>query len=600
MGRSPVHGWRSSGSCDATPGAGAASIRFPDPQGLENAVQNQRNLIIAIVLSVLVFVGWTFVAQRFFPQTTEVVKGKAVPAEAPGELASAPVTVRDRAVVLKGSPRVTIATPSLEGSINLKGARLDDLVLLRHRETIAKDSPPVRLLSPSGAADTYFAQFGWSGEGVALPGPDTVWTADGGALGVGKPVTLRWNNGRGQQFEIMVAVDENYMFAVRQSVTNAGPGAVAVKPYGLVSRVGESKDPSSWTMHTGPIGAFNGSTDYSVSFSDVDKAGAAGRRFQTTGGWIGFGDKYWQTALVPQQNLGVDAGFRAGAGKLYQADVAAPVQMIAPGKVGVSQQRFFAGAKEVAVLDAYEKAGVTRFDRAIDWGWFVWFEKPIFYLLDWLFRHVGNFGVAIILLTCIVRALLFPVAQRQFQSMAGMRKVQPKMKALQEKHKNDKAALQQEMLKLYQTEKVNPLAGCLPIFVQMPIFIALYKVLMLSIEMRHQPFVLWIRDLSSPDPLTPLNLFGYLPFDPPSFLHLGVLAIALGITMWLQMKMSPPAPDPAQQQVMMLMPWMMMLFFAPLAAGLQVYYVMNNLLTLAQQQLLYSRTPGLRDPVPEK
>ena len=561
-------------------------------------MQNQRNLILAIVLSVLVFVGWTFVAQRFFPQTTEVVNGKPVPAQAPVSLPGSPAAVRDRAVVLKASPRVAIATPRLAGSINLKGARIDDLVLLDHRETIAKNSPPIRLLSPSGAPEAYFAQFGWSGDGVALPTTDTLWTADGTQLAPGRPVTLRWNNGRGQAFEIMLAVDQNYMFTVRQSVTNAGPGAIALRPYGLVSRTGESKDPSSWTMHTGPIGAFNGSTDYSVSFKDVDKAGAAGERFHTTGGWIGFGDKYWQTALVPQQNLGVDAGFRAGAGKTYQADVANPVQMVASGKVATSQQRFFAGAKEVAVLEAYEKAGVVRFDRAIDWGWFVWFEKPIFYLLDWLFRHVGNFGVAIILLTCIVRAVLFPVAQRQFASMASMRKVQPMMKALQEKYKDDKPALQQEMMKLYQTEKVNPLAGCLPLFVQMPIFIALYKVLMLSIEMRHQPFVLWIRDLSAPDPLTPINLFGYLPFDPPGFLHLGVLAILLGVTMFLQMKMSPPAADPAQQQVMMFMPWMMMLFFAPLAAGLQLYYVMNNLLSLAQQQYLYSRTPGMRDPVP--
>ena len=249
------------------------------------------------------------------------------------------------------------------------------------------------------------------------------------------------------------------------------------------------------------------------------------------------------------------------------------------------------------MLDGYEAAGIAQFDRAIDWGWFVWFEKPIFYLLDWLFTHVGNFGVAIILLTCIIRALLFPVAQRQFASMASMRKVQPKMKALQERYKEDKPKLQQEMMQLYKQEKVNPLAGCLPIFIQMPIFIALYKVLALSIEMRHQPFALWIRDLSSPDPLTPVNLFGYLPFDPPALLHLGVLAILLGITMCLQFRMNPAQMDPSQQQVMQFMPWMMMLFFAPLAAGLQLYYVANNLLSLAQQQFLYARTPGLRDTV---
>jgi YidC/Oxa1 family membrane protein insertase len=579
-------------------------------------VQNQRNLILAIVLSVLVFAGWTFVAQRYFPQTTEVVNGKTVPnAQAPSAqpVVNRPAVIRDRAIVLRDSPRVAISTPRVAGSINLKGARIDDLVLIDHRETIAKNSPPVRLLSPNGAPGAYFASFGWSGDGVALPTADTLWTADGNQLSPGHPVTLRWNNGRGQLFEIMVAIDANYLFTIRQTVANSGASAIAVKSYGLISRLGASPDISTWTLHTGPIGAFGKGANYEVSFDNLDgktsgfmdritgtSAHPGVNEFTTNDGWLGFGDKYWLTALIPPNNQQVAARFAPAGDKRYQADYAGQAVVVAPGKQNAVTSRFFAGAKEVSVLDAYQKAGIPYFDRAIDWGWFVWFEKPIFYLLDWLFHQVGNFGVAIILLTCVVRALLFPVAQRQFASMASMRKVQPKMKALQERHKDDKATLQQEMMKLYQTEKVNPLAGCLPIFIQMPIFIALYKVLMLSIEMRHQPFVLWIRDLSAPDPLTPLNLFGYLPFDPPSMLHLGVLAILLGLTMFLQMKMSPPAADPAQQQVMMFMPWLMMLFFAPLAAGLQLYYVMNNLLSLAQQQYLYSRTPGLRDPVPAK
>jgi YidC/Oxa1 family membrane protein insertase len=559
-------------------------------------VENQRNLFAAIALSLLAFVAWTFVSQRYFPPATKIENGKQVALPTPESQASQPDKVRDRALVLKDSPRVAIATPRVAGSIDLKGARIDDLVLLQHRETIAKDSPPVRLLSPSGAPDAYFAQFGWSGDGVALPGPDTLWTADATTLTPDRPVTLSWDNGRGQRFQIRIAIDQNYLFTVQQTVTNGAASTITLKPYGLVSRVGISKDPSSWTMHTGPIGAFNGRTDYSVNFKDLDKAGAGGTRFQTTGGWLGFGDKYWQTALVPEQNAAVDTGFRAGQNGVYQADVTLPQISVPHGFAVGSQQRFFAGAKEVRVLDAYRDGGIAQFDRAIDWGWFVWFEKPIFYLLDWLFTHIGNFGVAIICLTIIVRALLFPIAQRQFKSMAAMRKVQPKMKALQERHKDDKPRLQQEMMKLYQEEKVNPLAGCLPLFVQLPIFIALYKVLMLSIEMRHQPFVLWIKDLSAPDPLTPVNLFGLLPFTPPPILHLGVLAIALGVLMWAQMRLNPAATDPAQQQVMKFMPWMMMLFFAPLAAGIQVYYVANNLLTLLQQQFLNARIPGLRDP----
>jgi len=561
-------------------------------------VQNQRNLILAVVLSCLVFLGWTFLSARFFPvaapPSTKIVNGKSVPLPTPESQASQPARVRDRAIVLGESPRIQILTPRVAGSINLKGARIDDLTLTDHRETIAKDSPPVRLLSPGGTQDAYFAQFGWSGTGALLPDASTVWTADKNRLTPEQPVTLSWNNNKGQLFRITVSIDKNYMFSVQQSVQNAGPGAIAVKPYGLVSRVGVSKDVSAWNMHTGPIGTFDGKTNYSVNFKDLDKAGAAGERFTTTGGWIGFGDKYWQTALVPAQDAAVDAGFRAGDGNVYQADVAGVSQIVAPGATSTTTQRLFAGAKEVAVLDAYKKAGVPQFDHAIDWGWFIWFEQPIFYLLDWLFRHIGNFGVAIICLTVIVRAILFPVAQRQFASMAAMRKVQPKMKALQERHKEDKPRLQQEMMKLYQEEKINPLGGCLPIFIQFPIFIALYKVLSLSIEMRHRPFVLWIQDLSAPDPLTPVNLFGVLPFNPPPMLHLGLLAILLGVTMWATMKLSPQTMDPQQQQVMQFMPWMMMLFFAPLAAGLQLYYVANNLLTLLQQQMLYART-GLKD-----
>ena len=564
-------------------------------------MENQRNLLLAIVLSAVILIGWSVFAEKFFPTanppSTKFVDGKQVPVTKPDVLGNSPAAVRSRALVVRETPRVAIQTPRLAGSINLKGARIDDLVLLDHRETIAKNSPPVQLLSPAGTPDAYFASFGWGGDNIALPSEDTVWTATGTTLAPGKPVTLNWDNGQGQRFHIRLSVDDHYLFTVDQAVDNAGPHPITVRPYGLISRVGISKDPSSWTMHTGPIGTFNGATDYSVSFKDLDKAGSAGERFQSTGGWLGFGDKYWQTALVPAQNAVVDAGFRAGEGGRYQADVAEPSLTVRPGASATSEQRFFAGAKEVNVLDAYEAQGIPKFDRAIDWGWFVWFEKPIFYLLDWLFRHIGNFGVAIICLTICVRALLFPVAQRQFASMASMRKVQPKMKAIQERYKDDKQRQQQEMLKLYQTEKVNPLAGCLPIFIQMPIFIALYKVLMLSIEMRHQPFALWIKDLSAPDPLTPINLFGLLPFNPPGFLHLGVLAILLGVTMWLQFKMQPPAGDPAQQQVMSLMPWMMMLFFAPLAAGLQLYYVANNLLSLAQQRYLYWKTPGLKDSI---
>jgi len=565
-------------------------------------VENQRNMILAIVLSAFVLFGWTYLSEQFFPTAnppaTKIENGKPVPLPQPkaDPTLDTPAAIRDRAVVLRESPRVRIDTPRLQGSINLKGARIDDLTLTAYRESLAKDSPPIRLLSPGGAKDAYFAGFGWSGEGLILPSADTVWKASGDVLAPGKPVTLSWENGQGQRFEIKLAIDEAYMFTVEQSLANAGDGAVAVRPYSLVSRVGVSKDPDSWTIHTGPIGVFNGAANYSIDFKDLDTAGAAGQRFSTTGGWLGFGDKYWLTALIPNQSVPVEAAFRSGGDKRYQAESALAPAIIQPGKDARATTRFFAGAKEVALLDDYEdELGIRQFDKAIDWGWFYWFEKPIFYLLDWLFRMAGNFGVAIILLTLIVRGLMFPIAQRQFASMAAMRAVQPKMKELQERHKDDKSKLQQEMLALYQREKINPLGGCLPILLQIPIFYALYKVLMLTIEMRHQPFALWIKDLSAPDPMTPLNLFGLLDFTPPSFIAIGVLPILLGITMYLQFKLNPQPMDEVQKQVFGIMPWIFMFIMAPFAAGLQLYWTVSNILTIAQQKWLYSKHPALQE-----
>jgi YidC/Oxa1 family membrane protein insertase len=563
-------------------------------------VSDNRNMILAIVLSALVLVGWSFLTDSFFPTanppSTKVVEGRQVAVPKPGAdpAADGPRVLRARAMVLRETPRVRIATPSLRGSINLRGARIDDLELSRHSQDLRPNSPPVQLLTPAGARDAYFAGFGWTGSGLALPGPDTVWRASGDTLAPGRPVTLSWDNGAGQRFLIELAVDANYMFTARQRVENRGSGAVGVRPYALISRANASPDPDSWTVHIGPVGVFNGVADYDTGFDDLAEAGD--RRIDSVGGWLGFGDKYWLTALVPDQRADVEASFRRGARGGFQADVTPENAMVvAPGQSAATQTRFFAGAKEVALLDDYEdELGIRQFDKAIDWGWFYWFMKPIFYLLNMLHQAIGNFGVAIICLTVIVRGLMFPIAQRQFKSMAAMRVVQPKMKAIQERHKDDKPRQQQEMLKLYQEEKINPLAGCLPILLQIPIFYALYKVLLLAVEMRHQPFALWIKDLSAPDPLTPINLFGLLPFTPPAFLLIGVLPIIVGVTMWLQFKLNPQPMDPIQQQVFSIMPWVLVVVMAPFAAGLQLYWAVSNLLTIAQQKWLYSRTPGLK------
>ncbi|WP_336958525.1 membrane protein insertase YidC [Sphingobium aquiterrae] len=569
-------------------------------------MDDKRNIILAVLLTALIMFGWPYVANHFFPAAnppaTRVQGGKTTPVAAPSAnpLADSAAASRDRTVVLRETPRIPIETPRLVGSINLKGARIDDIVLPTYRETIAKNSPPIRLYSPAGSAEAYFAGFGWSGEGLKAPDANTLWTAQGTKLTPTTPVTLRWDNGSGQLFEIRLAVDANYMFTATQKVSNTGTGVVGVRSYGFLNRSFIPKDPDTWTIHIGPMGVFSGAANYDVNYKDLDK-GPSSQSFNTTGGWLGFTDKYWLSALVPDQGAGFDGQFRKGAGdKQYQADFSLNPAMLQPGKAISQTTRLFVGAKEVKTLQAYQAAGIPLFDRAIDWGWFYWFEQPIFALLHWLFTVVHNFGLAIILLTLCVRGLMFPIAQRQFKSMAAMRAVQPKMKALQEKYKDDKPKLQQEMMELYKREKVNPLAGCLPIFIQIPIFFALYKVLQLTIEMRHQPFVLWIKDLSAPDPLHVLNLFGLLNFNPPAFLAIGVLAIMLGITMWLQFKLNPTPMDDTQKQIFAIMPWMMMFIMAPFAAGLLVYWITNNMLSIAQQAFLYRSNPVLKEPAAAK
>lgn len=555
-------------------------------------MNDNRNLILAIALSVLVLLGWSFFSQKFMPPNPppKVVNGKVQPAPQPGT-APAPqaeaAAKQSAAQVLASTPRVRISTPSLQGSINLKGAEIDDLVLLKQRETTDKNSPPVRLLSPAGAPSAYYASFGWTGQGVQVPGADTQWTPSAPVLEPGKPVTLSWKNGGGQTFQLIVSVDEDYLFTVRQQVTNSGAAPVAVRPYGLISRADKSPDTSRWTMHVGPIAYLDGAAKYGIYWKNLDNGQS--QHFTSNGGWLGFTDKYWLTALAPAGDAPISAAFVGKPAGGYQADYAEPEQVVAPGQTVSADTQLFAGAKDKQLLDKYESAGIPKLTKSIDWGWFEWFMRPIFDLLMFLFHATGNFGVAIICLTFIVRLIMFPIAQKQFKSMAAMRKLQPKMKAIQERFKDDKPRAQQEILKLYQQEKVNPAAGCLPVVLQIPIFYALYKVLMVSVEMRHQEFVLWIKDLSAPDPMTPLNLFGLIHWTPPGMLAIGILPILVGITQWFSFKLQPQQMDPAQQQIFSMMPWIMMFFFAQFAAGLQLYYVTSNLLTLAQQWWLYRR-----------
>ena len=580
-------------------------------------MDDKRNLIAAILLSVAILIGWNFVSEKYFPtpdtpDVTETVAGAngAAPAATPatqGQPSALPTpgapaapaaqTIRPVDAVLAEGRRIPIETPAIKGSINLVGARIDDITLSKYRQTIKKDSPAVRLFAPGGTEAAYFASLGWSAQGIEVPNANTVWTASGAKLTPATPVTLSWSNATGQTFRIEYSIDADYLITAKQTIANTGTAPVNASSFALIDRLGKPTDPhevDSWTIHVGPTGYLDGKSVFDTDYDDVEEAPNRTVRYNSAG-WLGFTDKYWLAAIVPAKGERVTAAISSPAANNYQTLFARDFRQIAPGTQVTTTSRIFAGAKEVSILSQYQdKEGITRLSNAIDWGWFEFFEVPIFKLLDWLFKQVGNFGVAIMALTLIIRLLMFPIANRQFSSMAQMRLVQPKMKALQERHKDDKPKMQQELMKLYKDEKINPLAGCLPIVIQIPIFYALYKVLMLTIEMRHQPFILWIKDLSAPDPLHILNLFGLLPFTPPSILSIGVLAVILGITMWLQFRLNPQATDPVQQQVFKIMPWLFMFIMAPFAAGLLLYWITNNILSIGQQQWMYRKFPALR------
>jgi YidC/Oxa1 family membrane protein insertase len=565
----------------------------------DNQSPDVKNIVLAVVLSTMVLLGWTVVADRFFPTEAPPVASTAAPAGAPAAAAlqgaapaiAGPGAILGRDAALAASPRVAIDTPRLKGSINLTGARFDDLVLPSYRQTNDKASPPVRLFSPSRTADSQFAQFGWVG---ALAPPATaVWTADRPTLTPATPVTLSTTAPSGLVFRQKISVDKDFLFTVEQSIENPGAAPVVLQPFGLVSRRGEAAAAET-NVHVGPIGVLQDTLkDSDLEFEKLRDDGP--QRFTSTGGWLGLTEKYWLAASVPDQKAKIAATFQYAAGQ-YQADWLADAVTVPAGGRIASTAKLFAGAKDVDLIDRYAEAGIPRLDKSVSWGWFEVIAKPIFHLLDFLFKFTGNFGVAIIGLTLIVRAIMFPIANKQYESMAKMRLIGPRMKAIQEKYGDDKVRAQQEIMAIYKTEKVNPLAGCLPIVLQIPIFYALYKTLLISIEMRHQPFVLWLTDLSAPDPLTPLNLFGLIAWQPPAMIALGVLPILLGVTMWLQQKLSPAQMDPVQQQVFALMPWLFMFFMAPFAAGLQLYWTINNLVSIGQQLYMNRKYPAPATP----
>lgn len=571
---------------------------------------NSRNTIIFIVAAVILFIAYQFFVLEPAQKRRQAELARQAPAASqvqPGVSTAAVPQVPQamtRQAAVAATPRIPIATPSVRGSLSLRGARIDDLFLTEYRETVKKDSPPVELLRPEGTEFAWFADIGWTGANVpGLPTADTVWTlAQGSTLAPGQPVVLQTTNGAGLTFTRKIEVDDRFLFTVTDTVANTTGQAITIAPYASVQRQGVPKElGTNQIVHEGAVGWLDGKLRQ-VKYKKWQKDGG-GPAYTSTGGWVGITDKYWLTALIPGGAERVTGQFRqtnAGGLSIFDANYVGEPRTIPAGRQITETTHFIAGAKRVPLLRQYQQQlGVERLDWAVDWGNFWFLTRPIFSFLAFISQHVLNFGVAILLLTVVVRLIFFPLANKQYESLTKMKKVQPQMEELRKKYKDDPAKQQQELLALYQREKVNPLAGCLPLLLQIPVFYALYKVLTVTIEMRHAPFVGWIQDLSARDPTTIWTLFGLIPWDPASApligsfldgaLHLGVLPLLYGVTMWLTTSMSPPAPDPIQQRIFQLMPLMFTFIMAPFAAGLLLYWTWSNVLTILQQYVIMRR-----------
>jgi len=603
----------------------------------------QKNVILALVLSGIIIIGWTLLQPYLFPlppapppqastpaQTPPAAGTPGAPAVPVAGTAETAVELVDRKTALAKSPRVGIDAPRLRGSISLKGGRIDDVELKDYHETVDPSSPSIVMLSPNGAANAYFAEFGWIGEGTKLPDEDTIWQADGAKLTADKPLTLTWDNGQGVRFSRIFTLDKNFMLTVTQRAENGSGSPVKLYPYGRLRRTGTPATGITRILHEGPIGAFGmvGDDDkYHLSEKQYHNLPDEYRKvknpdgslkyqngslkdclpddnFTSVGGWLGITDKYWLVALVPDSKQGLTACYRwelEAATDVYQTDYSGTAMEVAPAGKAEATASLFVGAKELNLLNTYRDefagAGIPLFDRAVDFSGYLGYfltiiAKPLFFVLDFIYHKlIHNFGIAIMILTVLVKTVLFPLANKSYRAMNKMKKLGPQMQELRTRLGEDKVRLNQEMMALYKREKVNPAAGCLPMFVQIPVFIALYQVLYVTIEMRQAPFFGWIRDLSVPDPTSVLNLFGLLPYAVPNLgplhiLSIGAWPLVLGVTMFLQQKMNPPPPDPVQAKIFMFLPIMFTFMMAQFQAGLVIYWSWNNLLGIAQQWLL--------------
>ena len=569
---------------------------------------DNKNFILAIVLSMLIIFGWQYfyaspLQKKLAPavdqqaQTQQEGASQTVPAQGGSvPAANSPAAAVSREDALAASPRVKIETDYVSGSINLRGAMIDDLHLLRYRETIDPKSPTITFLSPSGTPGALFAEQGVvpaTGTTAKLPGPSTVWSAPAGAvLNEGNPVTLTWDNGEGLLFTRTIEVSDEYLFTVTQSVANNSGAPVAVIPYARIQRQDTPHVSGYWVFFEGMLGWIDGGLR-EIHYKDVAEQQEP-EKADTTGGWLGFTDKYWAAAVIPDQNLAVTASFlhtKLDGRDLYQTDYLARDALVVEQGATVSHtDRLFAGAKVVRTINAIEQLHqIKGFNYMIDWGWFYFLTKPFFYLLDWLKGIVGNFGLAILIATVLVKAAVFPLANKSYASMSKMKKLQPEMERLKKEYPDDRMKQQQAMMELYKREKVSPLSGCLPVVVQIPIFFALYKVILTSIELRHAPFFGWIHDLSAPDPTSLFNLFGLIPWTPPHMLMIGIWPIIMGITMWLQMRLNPTPPDPVQASLFNWMPVIFTFMLGSFPVGLVIYWAWSNTLSIAQQSLIMKR-----------
>ncbi len=550
-----------------------------------------RGLYLAIILSMVVI----FITNWMFPTTEPQIQNDVeVPQTAlnmpENETTKPENEVKEDKVVLSTAQavaqdrRINIVNQDIRGSLRLKGARFDELYLRKYRTEIDPQSPAVELLSPSQTANPYYAEFGWlsSDKSIKLPDNNTVWTAKNRELTPQTPLVLEWNNGQGLRFIRKISVDENYMFTIDQNVENNSGKTVALFPYGLINRYYEKSAENSSVVHEGMIGVLDSSLK-EVKYTKLKEIGEK-ESFETNGGWAGFGDRYWFTSFILNNTDNGKVKFSRTGDNNYQVDYVGQAVEIVPGSVGSNSIKFYAGAKEIKLLDYYtDKLNIKKFDLAVDFGWYYFLTKPFFYILDFLYHFIGNMGWAILLFAALLRLVMFPIANKSYESMSKMKKVQPKLKELQERYKDDKVKLQKEIMETYRKEKINPAAGCLPVLIQIPIFFSLYKVLNIAIEIRHAPFVGWIQDLSAPDPLT-ISVLTSLPI--PGLLDIGVWPILMGISMYIQQKLNPAPANKDQARVFAMMPLIFTFMLGHFASGLVIYWTLSNILSIIQQKAI--------------